>query len=161
MTDIDAPARYAEPAADQTGREGNGGLVVALALGLAVAAVALAMISREMAGPFVLAILGGLAVVGVFCLFAPSASCISGKTRRNDVTKAFVTICRKARRRSERSCAHANEAYGNLLGLEPGMVQAPDRAFAAMPICRTDLPPVPRRSTGQGAPRGVPAPTAR
>ena len=70
MTDIDAPARYAEPAADRTGREGNVGLVVALALGLAVAAVALAMISREMAEPFVLAILGGLAVVGVFCLFA-------------------------------------------------------------------------------------------
>jgi hypothetical protein len=43
MTDIDAPARYAKPAADNTGR-GNVGLVVALALGLTVAAVSLAMI---------------------------------------------------------------------------------------------------------------------
>ena len=31
MTDIDAPAHYAEPAADNTGRGGNVGLVVALA----------------------------------------------------------------------------------------------------------------------------------
>ena len=74
MTDIDAPSRYAEPAADQSGRGGNVALVVALALGLAVAAVGLAMISREMAEPFVLAILGGLAVVGVFCLFAGAVS---------------------------------------------------------------------------------------
>ena len=35
MTDIDAPSRYAEPAADQSGRGGNVALVVALALGLA------------------------------------------------------------------------------------------------------------------------------
>ena len=92
MTDIDAPARYAEPAADRTGREGNVGLVVALALGLAVAAVALAMISREMAEPFVLAILGGLAVVGVFCLFAGAVGILHfGQSQaRNDVTKAFV-----------------------------------------------------------------------
>ena len=67
-------------------------LVVALALGLAVAAVALAMISREMAEPFVLAILGGLAVVGVFCLFAGAVGILHfGQNQaRNDVTKAFV-----------------------------------------------------------------------
>ena len=70
MTDIDAPMRYAEPVTDRSGRDGNVGLVVLLALGLAVAAVALAVVSREMAEPFVLAILAGLAVVGVFCLFA-------------------------------------------------------------------------------------------
>ncbi len=95
MTDIDAPSRYAEPAADQSGRGGNVALVVALALGLAVAAVGLAMISREMAEPFVLAILGGLAVVGVFCLFAGAVGILHfGQTQaRNDVTKAFVDNC--------------------------------------------------------------------
>ena len=135
MTDIDAPARYAEPAADQTSREGNVGLVVALALGLAVAAVALAMISREMAEPFVLAILGGLAVVGVFCLFAGAVGILHfGQSQaRNDVTKAFVDNLPQGALIADQSgrVLYANEAYRNLLGLEPGMiVQPPDRAFA-------------------------------
>jgi two-component system, cell cycle sensor histidine kinase and response regulator CckA len=135
MTDIDAPARYAEPAADQTSREGNVGLVVALALGLAVAAVALAMISREMAEPFVLAILGGLAVVGVFCLFAGAVGILHfGQNQaRNDVTKAFVDNLPQGALVADQSgrVLYANEAYRNLLGLEPGMiVQPPDRAFA-------------------------------
>jgi two-component system cell cycle sensor histidine kinase/response regulator CckA len=135
MTDIDAPARYAEPAADQTSREGNVGLVVALALGLAVAAVALAMISREMAEPFVLAILGGLAVVGVFCLFAGAVGILHfGQNQaRNDVTKAFVDNLPQGALIADQSgrVLYANEAYRNLLGLEPGMVvQPPDRAFA-------------------------------
>ena len=135
MTDIDAPARYADPAADQSDREGNVGLVVALALGLAVAAVALAMISREMAEPFVLAILGGLAVVGVFCLFAGAVGILHfGQNQaRNDVTKAFVDNLPQGALIADQSgrVLYANEAYRNLLGLEPGMVmQPPDRAFA-------------------------------
>ena len=135
MTDIDAPARYAEPAADQTSREGNVELVVALALRLAVAAVALAMISREMAEPFVLAILGGLAVVGVFCLFAGAVGILHfGQSQaRNDVTKAFVDNLPQGALIADQSgrVIYANEAYRNLLGLEPGMVmQPPDRAFA-------------------------------
>jgi two-component system, cell cycle sensor histidine kinase and response regulator CckA len=135
MTDIDAPSRYAEPAADQSGRGGNVALVVALALGLAVAAVGLAMISREMAEPFVLAILGGLAVVGVFCLFAGAVGILHfGQTQeRNDVTKAFVDNLPQGALIADPSgrVLYANEAYRNLLGLEPNMVvQAPDRAFA-------------------------------
>jgi hypothetical protein len=47
MTDVDAPMRYAEPAADRTERDGSVGLVVLLALALAIAAVGLAMVSRE------------------------------------------------------------------------------------------------------------------
>src|SRR4249919_3867375 len=135
MTDIDAPARYVEPAADQTSREGNAVLVVALALGLAVAAVGLAMISREMAEPFVLAILGGLAVVGVFCLFAGAVGILHfGQSQaRNDVTKAFVDNLPQGALIADQSgrVLYANESYRNLLGLEPDMVvQAPDRAFA-------------------------------
>ena len=167
MTDIDAPARYAEPAADQTSREGNVGLVVALALGLAVAAVALAMISREMAEPFVLAILGGLAVVGVFCLFAGAVGILHfGQSQaRNDVTKAFVDNLPQGALIADQSgrVIYANEAYRNLLGLEPGMVDAAARSR----LCRqrlsrrADFPPVARRATGQGAPRRVPPAAAR
>src|SRR6476660_3380933 len=135
MTDIDAPSRYAEPAADQSGRGGNVALVGALALALAVAAVGLAMISREMAEPFVLAILGGLAVVGVFCLFAGAVGILHfGQTQaRNDVTKAFVDNLPQGALIADQSSRvlYANESYRNLLGLEPDMVvQAPDRAFA-------------------------------
>jgi len=135
MTDIDAPSRYAEPAADQTGRGSNVVIVVALTLGLAVAAVSLAMISREMAEPFVLAILGGLAVVGVFCLFAGTVGILHfGQSQvRNDVTKAFVDNLPGGALIADQSgrVLYANEAYRSLLGLEPNMVvQAPDRAFA-------------------------------
>src|SRR6476660_5717888 len=126
MTDIDAPSRYAEPAADQSGRGGNVALVVALALGLAVAAVGLAMISREMAEPFVLAILGGLAVVGVFCLFAGAVGILHfGQTQaRNDVTKAFVDNLPQGALIADQSSRvlYANESYRNLLGLEPDLV---------------------------------------
>jgi len=135
MTDIDAPSRYAEPAADQAARGSNVALVVALALGLAVAAVSLAMTTREMAEPFVLAILGGLAVVGVFCLFAGAVGILHfGQTQaRNDVTKAFVDNLPGGALIADQSgrVLYANEAYRHLLGLEPDMVvQAPDRAFA-------------------------------
>ena len=167
MTDIDAPARYAEPAADQTSREGNVGLVVALALGLAVAAVALAMISREMAEPFVLAILGGLAVVGVFCLFAGAVGILHfGQSQaRNDVTKAFVDNLPQGALIADQSgrVIYANEAYRNLLGLEPGMVmQPPDRAFAGSAYLAEQIFRLSRAgTTGQGAPRRVPPAAAR
>ena len=139
MTDIDAPMRYASPAADRTERNGNVGLVVILALALAIAAVVLAMVSREMAEPFVLAILAGLAVVGVFCLFAGAVGILhfGARQARNDVTRAFVDnlphgalIADSAGR-----VLYANEAYRDLLGLDPeaSSVPAPDRAFAGNP----------------------------
>src|SRR5512136_3047362 len=135
MTDIDAPMRYAEPVADCSGRDGNVGLVVLLALGLAVAAVGLAVVSRDMAEPFVLAILAGLAVVGVFCLFAGAVGILHfGQTQaRNDVTKAFVDNLPQGALIADAAgrVLYANEAYRSLLGLESDMVVlAPDRAFA-------------------------------
>ena len=111
------------------------GLVVLLALGLAVAAVGLAVVSREMAEPFVLAILAGLAVVGVFCLFAGAVGILHfGQTQaRNDVTKAFVDNLPQGALIADAGgrVLYANEAYRSLLGLDADMVLlAPDRAFA-------------------------------
>jgi two-component system cell cycle sensor histidine kinase/response regulator CckA len=138
MTDIDAPMRYASPAADRTERDGSVGLVVLLALALAVAAVGLAMVSREMAEPFVLAILAGLAVVGVFCLFAGAVGILhfGGRHARNDVTKAFVDNLPQGALIADSAgrVLYANEAYRDLLGLEAeASVPAPDRAFAGNP----------------------------
>src|SRR4029450_980014 len=135
MTDIDAPMRYAAPAADRSERDGSGGLVVLLALALAIGAVGLAVISREMAEPFVLAVLAGLAVIGVFCLFAGAVGILhfGGRQARNDVTKAFVDTLPHGGLIADSACRvlYANEAYRDLLGLAPeAVVPAPDRAFA-------------------------------
>ena len=138
MTDVDAPMRYAEPATDRTERDGSVGLVVLLALALAFAAVALALVSRETAEPFVLAVLAGLAVIGVFCLFAGAVDILHFGPRhaRNDVTKAFVDNLPQGALIADGAgrVLYANEAYRDLLGLAPeASVPAPDRAFAGNP----------------------------
>ncbi|MGH6866002.1 MAG: PAS domain-containing protein, partial [Methyloceanibacter sp.] len=138
MTDINAPMRYSEPAADRTERDGSVSLVVLLALGLAVAAVGLALVSREMAEPFVLAILAGLAVIGVFCLFAGAVGILYFGQRhaRNDLTKAFVDNLPQGALIADVTgrVLYANEAYRALLGLAPeASVPAPDRAFGGNP----------------------------
>jgi two-component system, cell cycle sensor histidine kinase and response regulator CckA len=138
MTDIDAPMRYAEPSADRTARDGSVGLVVLLALALAVAAVGLAMVSREMAEPFVLAILAGLAVVGVFCLFAGAVGILyfGQRQARNDVTKAFVDNLPQGALIADQAgrVLYANAAYRDLLGLGADTnVPSPDRAFGGNP----------------------------
>ena len=139
MADIDAPMRYASPAADRSERDGSVSLVVLLALALAAAAVGLAMVSREMAEPFVLAILAGLAVIGVFCLFAGAVGILHFGSRqaRNDVTKAFVDNLPQGALIADASgrVLYANEAYRDLLGLDPdaNTVAAPDRAFTGNP----------------------------
>ena len=83
--------------------------------GLAVAAVGLAMVSREMAEPFVLAILAGLAVVGVFCLFAGAVGILHfGQTpcpQRRHQGLRRQSAARRADRRSAGRVLYANEAY--------------------------------------------------
>jgi two-component system cell cycle sensor histidine kinase/response regulator CckA len=138
MTDIDAPMRYAEPVVDRNGQEGHVGLVILLALCLAIAAVGLAILSRELAEPFVLAILAGLAVIGVFTLFAGAVGILhfgQGPARK-DAVRAFadnlpdaVLIADSAGR-----VIYANEAYRDFLGSNSGTpVLSPDRALAANP----------------------------
>jgi len=127
--------RYSEPVTDRTEREGSIGLVVLLALGLALAAVGLAMVSREIAEPFVLAILAGLAVIGVFCLFAGAVGILHFGQRqvKNDIAKAFLDNLPQGALIGDTTgrVLYANEAYRDLLGLEAGAsVPTPDRAFA-------------------------------
>jgi two-component system cell cycle sensor histidine kinase/response regulator CckA len=138
MTDINAPMRYAEPAADNSGRDGSIWLVVLLALALAAAAVGLAMVSREIAEPFVLAILAGLAVVGVFCLFAGAVGILYFGQRhaRNDLTKAFVDNLPQGALIADEAgrVLYANRSYRDLLGLDAeASVPPPDRAFGGNP----------------------------
>ncbi|ODR99064.1 hybrid sensor histidine kinase/response regulator [Methyloceanibacter methanicus] len=130
--------RYAEPITDRTSRDGSVGLVVLLALALAVAAVGLAMVSREVAEPFVLAILAALAVVGVFCLFAGAVGILyfGQRHERNDLTKAFVDNLPHGALIGDATgrVFYANRAYRDLLGLDTeAPVPSPDRAFGGNP----------------------------
>jgi two-component system, cell cycle sensor histidine kinase and response regulator CckA len=134
MSDIDAPMRYAEPAFDRGERDGGVGLVVLLALALAVAAIGLAMVSREQAEPFVLAILAGLAVIGVFCLFAGAVGILhfGSRAARSDIAKAFVDNLPQGALIADASgrVVYANAAYRTLLGLPPELgLPTPERAF--------------------------------
>ena len=125
--------------------------MVLLALALAVAAVGLAMVSREMAEPFVLAILAGLAVVGVFCLFAGAVGILhfGGRHASNDVTKAFVDNLPQGALIADSAgrVLYANEAYRDLLGLD--RKRACRRRTAPLPATRI----LPRRSFVCRAPR--------
>ena len=70
MSDIQAPTRVSSPVILKPVRDGGMGLVILTAILLAIAAVSLAVLSSDSAKPFFLTILAGLAVVGVFTLFA-------------------------------------------------------------------------------------------
>jgi two-component system cell cycle sensor histidine kinase/response regulator CckA len=138
MSDINAPLPYAEPAEDLSSQEGGIGLLVLLAVGLAIAGVALAMLNREAAEPFVLAILAGLSVVGVFALFAGAVGILRFGERfeRNDITKALVdnlpqgALVTTARGK----IVYANEAYGRILASGEGERPVTiERAFSGNP----------------------------
>ncbi|GBE42488.1 MAG TPA: PAS domain-containing sensor histidine kinase [Rhizobiales bacterium] len=124
MSDINAPLPYVEPAEDMSDREGGIGLLVLLAVGLAMAAVALAMLSRDEAEPFVLAVLAGLSVVGVFALFAGAVGILrfGERAARNDITKALVDNLPQGAlvATSRGKIVYANEAYIRVIGAAEG-----------------------------------------
>src|SRR5689334_7458111 len=159
MTDIDAPMRYSEPATDLPTRDGSVGLVVLLALTLAIAAVSLAMVSREIAEPFVLAILAGLAVISVFCLFAGTVGILYFGQRhgRNDITKAFVDNLPQGALIADGAgrVLYANEAYRSLLGsdAEAGVLSSA-HAFGGSPHLGERILSLARAATQGRAPEG-------
>ncbi len=70
MNESEAAPSVEPPILDRSERGGNVGLLVTLALSLVFAAGVFAMLDRTRAEPYVLGLLGLLAVVGVFSLFA-------------------------------------------------------------------------------------------
>ncbi|PTW61761.1 two-component system cell cycle sensor histidine kinase/response regulator CckA [Breoghania corrubedonensis] len=126
------------PVVDRSERTGSIGLLVLLALGLVVAAGAIAVMSREQAEPYVLGLLGLLAVVGVFCLFAGAIGLLrfSSRARANPLAQAFLdtndigTVITDASGR----IIYANEAYAEITGTAgPGDVRTVERVFASDP----------------------------
>ena len=95
MPTHDTSDGHRAPAVDRSqpgARGGSIGLVLLVALALVGAAVALLLIGRGNAGPYILALLAFLAMVGVFSLFALATGIlrISSKEAGNPVLKSVV-----------------------------------------------------------------------
>ena len=80
------------PVIDRGARSGSIGLLVALALSFVAAAAVLAVVKPEEAAPYVQVILGLLAVVGVFALFAGAIGLMRFGARPQGPTLAGVFI---------------------------------------------------------------------
>ncbi|MEJ1161011.1 cell cycle histidine kinase CckA [Prosthecomicrobium sp. N25] len=138
MADVDAGQSGQDPVIDRAEKAGSIGLLVALALGLVGAAVALALMRREESAIYVQMLLGILAVVGVFALFAGAVGLMRFGARRPhhplakaylDTTSEGVLITDK-----EGRIAYANRAYADLIRAEAAKdVRTVERVFAGDP----------------------------
>jgi two-component system cell cycle sensor histidine kinase/response regulator CckA len=81
-----------DPIIDRSERLTGIGRLLVLACGLVGAALAFAVIQRDAAEPFVLGLLGILAVVGVFTLFAGAIGLLrfAGRGQGNALSRIFM-----------------------------------------------------------------------
>ena len=137
MSDLDgAPGG---PMINRPERSGNIGLLIGLALVLAGAAAAFAVMDRAVAQPFILALLGILAVVGVFCLFAGAIGFLRLSARpgeANPLASAFVDTLEDGALITDIDgrLVYANKAYAELTGAETAAdVRVVERVFSSDP----------------------------
>jgi len=108
------------PALDRPERSGSISLLILLALALVAAAVAFAFMTRERAEPYVLALLGTLAVIGIFSLFAAAIGLVrfTMRTPPSPVPAAFVNTLDEGVLVTERDgrIVYANAAYARIVG---------------------------------------------
>jgi two-component system cell cycle sensor histidine kinase/response regulator CckA len=124
-----------QPAIDHSGRMSAAGRLIVLAFGLVGVVVGFALIQRDRAEPFVLGLLGLLAVIGVFTLLASAIGLIrlSGRSQGNEMTKAFVDSAGDGVLITDRDgrIIYANRAYAQLIGAaSESEVRAVERVFA-------------------------------
>jgi two-component system cell cycle sensor histidine kinase/response regulator CckA len=137
MSDLDgAPGG---PMINRPERSGNIGLLIGLALVLAGAAAAFAVMDRAVAQPFILALLGILAVVGVFCLFAGAIGFLRLSARpgeSNPLASAFVDTLEDGALITDIDgrLVYANKAYAELTGAETAAdIRVVERVFSSDP----------------------------
>jgi len=126
------------PMIDRTSKSGSIWLLVALALSFVAAAVILAVVKPEQAAPYVQVILGLLAVVGVFSLFAGAIGLVrfgvraQGQTLQGVYVDTFeegILITDEAGR-----IIHTNAAYAALTrAVTANDLKTIERVFAAHP----------------------------
>ncbi len=125
----------AAPAVDNSGRLTGAGRLIVLAFGLVGVAVGFALIQRDRAEPFVLGLLGILAVIGVFTLFAGAIGLLrfAVRTRGDEMAKAVVDATDDGILVTDREgrILYANRAYANLVGAASAReVRSVERVFS-------------------------------
>ncbi|MCA1299949.1 cell cycle histidine kinase CckA [Stappia indica] len=136
MNEMDSSSR--SPVVDRPERGGNIGLLILLAVGIVSAAAAFAMMTRDQAEPYVLALLGVLAVIGVFSLFASAIGLLRFSMRApvSPVPTAFLDTFDEGVVVTEKDgrIIYANAAYSALVRAEADTeVRSVERVFSADP----------------------------
>jgi two-component system cell cycle sensor histidine kinase/response regulator CckA len=136
MNDLDGVPP--EPVIDRPERTGNIWLLIALALVLVVAAAGFAVMDKAQAQPYVLGLLGVLAVVGVFCLFAGAIGFLRFTSRQggNPIASAFLDTLEEGALITdvEGRLIYANQAYADLTGAQTAAdVRVMERVFSSDP----------------------------
>ncbi len=110
------------PVIDRGGRTGGIGRLVVLAIILVAIAVAGALLPPSSAQPFIFAVLGILAVLGVFTLFAAAIGLVrfGGEVPRDDLARGFIDTMAEGLVISDREgrILYANGAYADLIGAD-------------------------------------------
>ncbi len=132
------------PTIDRGARSGSIGLLVALALSFVAAAAALAVVKPEEAAPYVQVILGLLAVVGVFALFAGAIGLVRFGARPQGPTLASVFIDGFPEgvvvTDDQGRIIYSNEAYARLTkAATANDLRTIERIFAASPDVGEDM----------------------
>ncbi|NLH83597.1 MAG: response regulator, partial [Phyllobacteriaceae bacterium] len=132
------------PTIDRGARSGSIGLLVALALSFVAAAAALAVVKPEEAAPYVQVILGLLAVVGVFALFAGAIGLVRFGARPQGPTLASVFLDGFPEgvvvTDDQGRIIYSNEAYARLTkAATANDLRTIERIFAASPDVGEDM----------------------
>ncbi|MBN8994686.1 MAG: PAS domain-containing protein [Rhizobiales bacterium] len=110
----------AAPAVDNSGRLTGAGRLVVLAFGLVGVAIGFAILQRDRAEPFVLGLLGVLAVIGVFTLLAGAIGLLrfAGRSRSDHLARAVVDATDAGVVVTDRDgrIVYANGAYAAMTG---------------------------------------------
>lgn len=139
MNDSEAAPPAETPIVDRSERSGNVGLLVTLALALVMAAAIFALLDRTSAEPYVLGLLGLLAVVGVFSLFGGAVGLLKFGSKTDGQTQLARQYLDTL---SDGVCVtdvkgrivYANAAYGRLIRAEsPSEVRTVERVFSGDP----------------------------
>ena len=136
MNDLDGAAM--EPMIDRPERSGNIWLLIALAVALVAAAAGFAMLGKQQSQPFVLALLGVLAVIGVFCLFAGAIGFVRFGTGQqgNPIASAFLNSLDDGALITDADgrLVYANQAYADLTGAKTvSDIRVLERVFSSDP----------------------------
>jgi two-component system, cell cycle sensor histidine kinase and response regulator CckA len=126
------------PSSPAVERSGNIGLLIALAVGLIAAAVTFSMMGKDEAEPYVLALLGVLAVIGVFSLFAGAIGLLrfSARAPASPVPSAFLNTLDEGVLIAERDgrIVYANDAYARMVDAQSTAdVRGVERVFSSDP----------------------------